>query len=218
MAIAMVAMLAFGGTYAYFTATTSELASSGLRTGTVNIAVNEKTALTAVEDYAVPGSKIYDNETVAFTNTSTVDMYVYATLTVTLGSSKLYVANKETPDVTKAEDFASVVNATLDSTVANWAQVGTLSGVYGYKVEVGSNHTPATISSFVFDVEISSLVKELHTDGVFTSNNVYTFDEETDKYVALNSTIEGLEITVSVVFDAIQCEGTTDIIAAYDLV
>ena len=48
MAIVMVAMLAFGGTYAYFTATSADLESKTFTAGNVEITSNSTEIITAV--------------------------------------------------------------------------------------------------------------------------------------------------------------------------
>lgn len=83
MAIAMVAMLAFGGTYAYFTATTSKAAeSSKLHTATVVLGNDATATLTS----SVPARDLLPGDTVTLTasisNASTVatDIYVQVIL------------------------------------------------------------------------------------------------------------------------------------------
>jgi len=78
MAIAMVAMLAFGGTYAYFTATNAELETSGLKTGKVVLGTNSIANIT--EETIVTNTVVASGVSVA--SNSNVDTVVVVKFTV----------------------------------------------------------------------------------------------------------------------------------------
>ena len=92
MAIVMVAMLAFGGTYAYFTATAKGKTAT-FTTGKVEISTGRTTEITSISKQdIVPGAYVFgaensaegkdDNyQSIAITNNSTVKIYTFATLT-----------------------------------------------------------------------------------------------------------------------------------------
>ena len=71
----MVAMLAFGGTYAYFTATAGEAMSGDFTTATVQLGNN--TMFTFTDDKVVSGQKIVEDGTVTVTNKSNVATYIF---------------------------------------------------------------------------------------------------------------------------------------------
>lgn len=110
MAIAMVALLAFGGTYAYFTAQVNTMGTTSFKTGKVSLKAKE--ALTIVADGAVvvPGDKIID-KAVTYTNESTVPTYVAVVVTMT-------VAGKPVTDKDAVDDIISLaVTGTWDAIV-----------------------------------------------------------------------------------------------------
>ena len=101
MAIAMVAMLAFGGTYAYFTATADKAESTAVKTATIAI----KEATVAIElaenmENVLPGDTVTVDASV--TNESNRKIYLFIKYNVTL------------PESTTAKDVA------LDLTVSGW--------------------------------------------------------------------------------------------------
>ena len=68
MAILMVAMLAFGGTYAYFTANANVANGGSFTTGKVILTADGSISL-ATEKKVVPGDTVFDSsKSVSFTN------------------------------------------------------------------------------------------------------------------------------------------------------
>ena len=206
MAVAMVAMLAFGGTFAYFTAEAND-ATGTTTVGTVEISTGASATIAEATDFAVPGSTIYENQSVKLTNTSTVDIYVFAKLSAQIDGKDLFVRTGTDPTYT----YASAISAELGSAVTaeRWEAVTGHDGVYGYLVE--SNKTPTAIANFVFTVTLNKNIEEHHNEDGFDSNNIYTDKAGT----AYNQALEGKTITVTVTFDAIQAETFDDIQAAY---
>ena len=87
MAVAMVAMLAFGGTFAYFTATASQ-ASGSVTTGTVQLGAN--TMATLVADNVVSGQQLFGADSkVQVTSKSNVDTWVFITFSATMDGGTL---------------------------------------------------------------------------------------------------------------------------------
>ncbi len=78
MAIVMVAMLAFGGTYAYFTASTSADIKDQVKTGKI---VLKDTAITLVSGPVVPTQNILDSAITVDNTASTVASYIFVTVT-----------------------------------------------------------------------------------------------------------------------------------------
>ena len=81
----MVAMLAFGGTYAYFTAQVNTLATDTVTIGKVLLAENGSATFT-VEDTIVPGDTVI-NGNISYTNSSTVDTYVAVVIELEIDSA-----------------------------------------------------------------------------------------------------------------------------------
>ena len=101
MAVLMVAMMAFGGTYAYFTATTAKVTETAT-TGRVQLTENSAYELNAI---VVPGQELLaEDKTVSVVSNSTVKTYVFVKFSATFakGTEGTYVdgepalkANKE---------------------------------------------------------------------------------------------------------------------------
>ncbi len=88
MAIAMVAMLAFGGTYAYFTATTAKVASGNTATtGTVQLGTNSVSNIKATGvvsgDDILKGADGTGTGKVTIVNKSNVATYIFVTFDAT---------------------------------------------------------------------------------------------------------------------------------------
>ena len=94
MAIAMVALLAFGGTYAYFTATANAKSATNMHTGIVRLKSGQsvsKNDITVVYDDVVFGAISYD-PTDAEKGTS-VKSYVFVTLTSSITQNGVSTEN-----------------------------------------------------------------------------------------------------------------------------
>ncbi len=101
MSIAMVAMLAFGGTFAYFTATAGAAIEGGsVKTGTVALGLGETKTITstynATDTFAVPGDTLWDIALDIDTSGSNVAIYVFATWSLT-NSGNVTLTGTEMP-------------------------------------------------------------------------------------------------------------------------
>lgn len=116
MAIALVALLAFGGTYAYFTASTTIKDKNTFKTGIISVKNNTLTNITTKN--VVSGEKVADN--IVFANDSNRAAYIFVKIsaTYTKGSA------------TDAALPAGVLNLTPKSP---WAETSSSSGIYYIK-------------------------------------------------------------------------------------
>ena len=86
MAVVMVAMLAFGGTYAYFTATATKKTGE-VSTGHVMLNANGAT-FTGIQTDVLPGDALFDsNATLTIDTTDTAGNYVAIRFTITGGEN-----------------------------------------------------------------------------------------------------------------------------------
>ena len=139
MAIAMVAMLAFGGTYAFFSATANSH-SSDVTTGTIRL-VSGKTQTVKV-DSAVKGDSVLG--TVSFDATgTTAKSFVFITMSATITPNDVDLADGNDENNVK---FADIFNSEL-TVQGTWstltkADISTLdenTTVYYTVIETGSN-------------------------------------------------------------------------------
>ena len=197
MAIAMVALLAFGGTYAYFTATAQSQGVTGITTATVAIstgAANSQTASAAAKTNALPGEKVFNDVAITVTNTSTVDVYVFATVT-TGGSAKGLVVKAG------SKDAAPIVSVDYAKALENgWEKYA--DGVYYFKTS--STKALEATNQFAFSATFN---KDVQSKNV---HNGTAFAETTNVYLATDANYEtcqsvmGVTFSVDVTFAAIQ--------------
>ena len=176
MAVVMVAMLAFGGTYAYFTASTSAK-STNFTTGKV-VLTNSGAEISVISDKVVPGDTII-SEAISYTNGSDVNTYIAVVMTVKKGTS-----SADAEEVTDLSEISGAINLGV---TASWQQCGTSTNVYiakGTNFAVSPSGAPIafTTGAVTFNVD------EHYTDG--TSD--------------LGSTWEGVYIEIS--FQAYQVQ------------
>ena len=106
MAVAMVAMLAFGGTYAFFTATATT-ASETVKTGYVKLAAGSNVATVITKDSVLPGSEILTaNLVYTVDTTDAAGNYVAIKITLTTGDDTKDAALKLT-DMTPGSAWTS---------------------------------------------------------------------------------------------------------------
>ena len=134
MAVAMVAMLAFGGTFAYFTATATQ-ESSEFTTGSVKLSADA--TYTATVDEVVPGDIIVTGASVTPTTVGT-GSYLAVKVVVT--------SNQGT-----VEDLLTV---TFADTNGVWIESTTVENVYVYCTTGGSSATDATPQSVATATEV----------------------------------------------------------------
>ncbi|MBE5741619.1 MAG: hypothetical protein E7351_03750 [Clostridiales bacterium] len=121
MAIAMVAMLAFGGTYAYFTATATAQESGTVTLGTVKL--TSSAATTFITDVtAMPGDTILEGGVTLSVDGSTATTGDWVAVKVTVGGTA--TANLITVDL--GED---------------WEETSDGSGIYVYNTKVTDSVT-----------------------------------------------------------------------------
>ena len=104
MAIAMVAMLAFGGTYAYFTATSVDAKTGDMSTGKVVLGeIQGVTTLT--KSNVVSGDTLLNGTSVTVTNQSTVDTWLFVQVKAKLNNVDVtsYLAQADGSDLTTPE-------------------------------------------------------------------------------------------------------------------
>ena len=125
MGIVMVAMLAFGGTFAYFTATTTEKSATAT-TGTVKLSANTMATLNATG--IVSGSELIKDGTVQVTNASNVETWIFVTFEAKFDGAGEAKASAEE---CKAEgDYYLAVTGAEDK---GWTKVEGATNVFGRK-------------------------------------------------------------------------------------
>ena len=188
MAIAMVAMLAFGGTYAYFTAQTKTLNTGELTIGTVKL-TSDGTAKIAATGTILPGATLISGN-IGYTNAATVKTLVAVVMTIKIGDEDLTVGTGETV----AGQLAKY-GVTL-STTSNWATPEFDEDFGGFVY---------TLKDKVLGAAGEGTTAIPFTSAAVTFDATEHYDEETDKHynkvengTALDSSIQGTEITITI--------------------
>ena len=150
MGIVMVAMLAFGGTFAYFTASATKAEAKDIKTAYLQ--VKENTVTKAATTNVVPGDTIVSGAT--FKTDSNVATYAVVKFTVTFGGAEVAAGAAD-----------SAVKFTMDAT-QGWVKSG---NYYVTKVAAGTKGTDTTINvcgAITFDGKEEN--KEVDEDTVLT--------------------------------------------------
>ena len=160
MAVVMVAMLAFGGTYAYFTAQVNTLATDTVTIGKVLLAENGAASFT-VEDTIVPKDIVIDGN-ISYTNSSTVDTYVAVVIELKIDSAPATI------------DQLEALGFTFTYEEANWAtatETGRLVFVYTKgDSDFIVTSTDTTLNFTSADVTFDA--SEHSTDGVLPEDSI----------------------------------------------
>ena len=156
----MVAMLAFGGTYAYFTASAGEaIQSDKVTTGHVELGLGENKTITKDFDgsFAVPGDTLWDL-TIDVDNKSNVKTYIFADWTLT-----------------------NEGGLTLETTASSWAEVPGHDGAFYVEAEAGVDQTFTTKIVLATSNDNTKMDKEITCSVAFKT---IQFDHFTDAKTA----------------------------------
>ena len=83
MAVAMVAMLAFGGTFAYFTATATTKSTGEFTTGSIKLEANDGVSFVTSLTNVVPGDQLSTGALTLTTTSAGTDSYIAIKVTIT---------------------------------------------------------------------------------------------------------------------------------------
>ena len=171
MGIVMVAMLAFGGTFAYFTAKSNSETSSKLTTGYVHLTSNGAITSINVEN-VMPTQTILEADAAKLTVTTseTTGNYVAIKFTIT--------ATDKNGTAISAEDLASA-GLSADSIVATtgegWYKIKDGQYVYGTNATTAVAKTGEVVinsNAFIFNAEDVWDQSKSGTSGYISENNL----------------------------------------------
>ena len=190
MAVIMVAMLAFGGTYAYFTATAGEIKSDELTTARVKLGVPTITTV-ANTTLLLPGQPI-TTAPISIANESNVDTYVFVTVSidVTKGNEAVVLKNKAGAELTDAQAFGFGISD-AGTGFTKFVELDGQEGVYWSRVNADT-----TSANFVNSLTLSA---DVHSQSTTTA--------EGDAMTAT--------VVITVTANSIQATGFNDAAAAY---
>ena len=162
----MVAMLAFGGTFAYFTATTTEK-SGTVTTGTVQL--GENTMATLVADKVVSGQQLFGTDSkVQVTSKSNVDTWVFITFSATMdggtrvdslrdmdAEGEYYLEISQASGWTPVIGHETVLSRKVTAAEAN-TKIDVCTGIKFYGMSASTESAVGTIMNKTITVTITS--------------------------------------------------------------
>lgn len=171
----LVAVLAFGGTYAYFSAQSSSIGSGNITTGYLRIDMTDDqndAAITAQTKVVQPGQKIYDDETIKVAVDHTIAYYTRVRFVVTVTPKNPEAEHASCGDsVANAADILNIVvdGAGKSGSDKDWETGSTedikfssAGEVVFYKLApaAGADNTTqkTTYEEFKFDVDVYNWV------------------------------------------------------------
>lgn len=186
----MVAMLAFGGTYAYFTATATTKTGE-VSTGHVMLSANGAT-FTGIQTDVLPGDALFsDNATLTIDTTDDAGNYVAIRFTITGGEGLSIAADGIEP---------------ADGTGTGWYETST-AGIFIY----GTNATTASpITAGSVEVPLTNLVIPVDVDDDWVEGKDTSTGNLMDATITV--TMEAKSIQVS---NLSATEAVTELIAAF---
>ena len=210
MAVVMVAMIAFGGTYAYFTATAEDFTSTGAHTALIQLESGKTEAVQVNAAHALPGEKVAD-VTVNLEDTSTRDTYVFALVSVKFGDGDV-ITDLE------AETCPVTVNMGTGWQTAGF-DVNNTTGVFylsrnNYK-DGESDTAEIAADTFTFDADVTlkSTLSENNAEGK-ADESLEFMDKDvtvTIVFAAIQSDNgEGAKLDVQVAYEALITSAATD--------
>lgn len=157
MAIAMVALLAFGGTYAWFTSGSAAAEVNDTNTGTIKMSaagsIYNETALT---ENVLPGEPVFASDAdLVITDESNRESYIF--IEVTIKAYKATNTQKTTADHTFTADLGTPAVSGATDTTKKLAPVGgSYTGVSYFKTDIADADGDATytISAAALEAEI----------------------------------------------------------------
>ncbi len=200
MAIVMVAMLAFGGTYAYFTASATGVTNHQIKTGKVSLTtdVNDGTGDDAIATFVtgpvVPGMEILaEDQKLSVTNLSTVETFIYVTFSVEIDGLEAPTGMGEGYNFeTEKAKLLTVGDHT------GWTALDGETGVYWKRAGIAITDEDTEADEIDFCTSITFNADNNYVDGTFNKD---TSDTKFD--------VEGKTIKVTFKAMSIQAYGLT---------
>ncbi len=220
MAIAMVALLAFSGSFAYFTAVANGVDSTdSVTTGTVKLSSAGASLSFGSSGDIVPGAKLFATAPeITLVNYSDVKTYVFVDLTTTLFEPAIEEDGEDTPIKILVDTGAQtnrykpvVLIDLVEGQETTWQALPGYDGVY-YLIVDGVSSESENIDKFSFTATFNSAIDSevAETIGDFAEeHNIVVDDSDEDEptYPGYEGSIMGVGISISLNFSSIQYEG-----------
>lgn len=197
MAIAMVAMLAFGGTYAYFTATATKKTTGEFTTGSIKLEANDDAKFTASLTNVVPGDELSTGALTLETTSSGTDSYIAIRVTITAKDSS------DAPLSLAGTSLASP-SGLLSSTPYTGSTWVAGSGSYAKVFVLAATTTPKAVPT-------GSTINITGDKLVFTADDewIQDNDKEGSNYIS-ESKLMGAKLNITIEARSVQSKNWND--------
>lgn len=195
MAIAMVAMLAFGGTYAYFTATATTKTTGEFTTGSIKLEANDDAKFTASLTNVVPGDELSTGALTLETTSSGTDSYIAIRVTIT-------AKNSSTPDLSLAGTSLESPAGLLSSTPYTGSTWVAGSGSYANVFVLAATTTPTAVPT-------GSTINITGDKLVFTADDEWIQDNDKEGYIS-ESKLMGATLSITIEAKSVQSKNWND--------
>lgn len=195
MAIAMVAMLAFGGTYAYFTATATTKTTGEFTTGSIKLEANDDASFTASLTNVVPGDELSTGALTLETTSSGTDSYIAIRVTITATDSS------DAPLVLTGTSLESPEGLLSDTpyTGSTWV-AGT--GKYTNVFVLAATTTPKAVPT-------AQTINITGDKLVFTADDEWIQDNDKEGYIS-QSKLMGATLNITIEAKSVQSKNWND--------
>ncbi len=198
MAVVMVAMLAFGGTYAYFTATATKKTTGKFTTGSIKLESNDDATFVSGLTNVVPGDALTTGVLTLTTTSAGTDSYIAIKVTIEATDAK-----GATLDLTGTSlESAIGLLATEPTTGSKWV-AGT--GNYTNVFVLAATKTPTKVATAqTIKITDEALIFQADDDW-----NQTTADGSPDDYIS-NSKLMGATLNITIEARSVQSDNWND--------
>ena len=195
MAIAMVAMLAFGGTYAYFTATATKKTTGEFTTGSIKLEANDDASFTGSLTNVVPGDELSTGALTLETTSSGTDSYIAIRVTIEATDALDAPLSLAGTSLASPSGLLSGTPYTGSTWVAG-------SGSYANVFVLAATTTPTAVPT-------GSTINITGDKLVFTADDEWIQDNDKEGYIS-QSKLMGATLSITIEARSVQSDNWND--------
>ena len=200
MAVVMVAMLAFGGTYAYFTATATKKTTGEFTTGSIKLEANDDATFETGLTNVVPGDKLTTGPLTLTTTSAGTDSYIAIKVTIKATDAK------GAPLVLDGTSLASAIGLLATAPTTEYAGPTWVAGNGDYDdvFVLAATTTPTPVAT-------GQTIKITDKELIFQADddwNQTTADGSAD-YIS-NSKLMGAQLNITIEARSVQSDNWND--------
>ncbi len=195
MAVIMVAMLAFGGTFAYFTATAEKKTTGEFTTGSIKLESNDDATFVASLTNVVPGDALTTGALTLTPTSAGTDSYIAIRVTITATDSS------DTPLDLSGTSLASAAGLLAGTPVAGSTWVAA-SGTYPNVFVLAATTTPTAVTT-------DTLINITDDALTFTADDNWDQSKDEEGYIS-DSKLMGATLSITIEARSVQSKNWND--------